>query len=97
MYAAIRRWRIDPDSVNEVVRRVTEGFVPELSSAPGFVSYHLVDAGDGVIISFSTFEERGGAEASNATAREWVRQNLGTFVRDMADVTAGEVVAHRTR
>ena len=38
MHLAIRYYRVDPDSVEEVMRRVDEGFVPIISSAPGFLA-----------------------------------------------------------
>jgi hypothetical protein len=39
MFVAIRYYQTDPGSVDEVVRRVKEGFVPLIRDTPGFVSY----------------------------------------------------------
>ena len=42
MFAAIRYYRTDPDSIESVVRRVREGFVPIIKATPGFVSYFVL-------------------------------------------------------
>ena len=44
MFVAIRYYQTAPGSTDEVVRRVSEGFVPLVRDTPGFVSY-LVLAG----------------------------------------------------
>ena len=45
-YASIRRYDGVSD-VDEVIRRVEEGFVPILSGTPGFIAYYAIDQGDG--------------------------------------------------
>ena len=57
MYASVRRYETDPGSVDELMRRVEEGFVPIISKAPGFVAYYALDAGDGVVASITVFED----------------------------------------
>lgn len=43
MYTAIRQYTMpDPSAVEEIARRATEGFVPLISEAPGFVAWYLV-------------------------------------------------------
>ena len=43
MYTAIRQYTMpDPSAVEEVARRATEGFVPLIRQAPGFVTWYLV-------------------------------------------------------
>ncbi len=53
MYTAIRRYQVDPGSVDEITRRVQNGFVPLIRQVPGFVDYYLVDAGNGAVVSLS--------------------------------------------
>ena len=60
----------------EAARRVNEGFVSLISQIPGFVAYYWVDAGGGVMISTSVFQDQASAEESNRRAAEYVRQNL---------------------
>ena len=62
MFAAIRRHHTDPDSIDEVARKVNEGFVPLISDMPGFVAYIALDAGQGEYGTVSLFEDRASAE-----------------------------------
>jgi hypothetical protein len=57
------------------------------------VDYYFVDAGDGVMVSTSIFEDPSGEE-SNWRAREFVGQHLTPLLPNMPHITAGEVVAH---
>jgi hypothetical protein len=102
MYATVRRYEGVTDTA-EVGRRVADGFVPLLREVPGFVAYYFVDAGDGVMVSTSIFEDlaategifedREGVSESNKRAAEWVRENLAQLAPNPPQITAGEVVA----
>lgn len=92
MYAVIRRYEGVTDSA-EAGRRVDEGFVPLLRRAPGFVAYYWVDAGNGVMVSTSIFEDQSGAEGSIDLAADFVRDNLSSLLPNRPQVTAGPVVA----
>ena len=46
MFASIRRCRMQKGSIDELARRVDEGFAEEISAQPGFVSYEFVDCGE---------------------------------------------------
>jgi hypothetical protein len=97
MFAAIRRYHTDPDSVDEVARRVNEEFVPMISDMAGFVAYCVIDAGQGEIGSVSVFEDQQSAEESNRRAEEWVNQSLGELLPSPPDFAAGEVVAYKAK
>jgi hypothetical protein len=92
MYASIRRYQIDAASVTALKVRVEDGFIPIVSKLPGFVSYMIVDAGDGVVASISIFESEEAAEQSNAAAAKWVKESLADVVAQAPDITAGEIV-----
>lgn len=92
MYAVIRRYEGVTDSA-EAGRRVDEGFVPLLRRVPGFVAYYWVDAGGGVMVSTSVFEDQSGAEESIERAADFVRDNLASLLPNRPQVTAGMVVA----
>ena len=96
MYATVRRYE-GVTNPSEAARRVSEGFVPLISQVPGFVAYYWVDAGGGVMISTSVFQNRTGAEESNTRAREWVRENLASLLPNPPQIIAGEVVAHQAK
>ncbi|MEU9148908.1 hypothetical protein [Streptomyces sp. NPDC048349] len=92
MYAAVRRYEGVTDPA-EAGRLVKEGFVPLLRQVTGFVAYYWVDAGDGVMVSTSVFQDRAGAEESVTRAAEFVRDNLASLLPHPPQVMAGEVVA----
>ncbi|MGV9454093.1 hypothetical protein [Streptomyces sp. NPDC003635] len=92
MYVVMRRYEGVTDSA-EAGRRVDEGFVPLLRRVPGFVAYYFVDAGDGVMVSTSVFEDQAGAEESIERAADFVRDNLAPLLPNRPHVTAGPVVA----
>lgn len=93
-YATVRRYEGVTDPA-EAGRRVAAGFVPLISDIPGFIAYFWVDAGNGVMFSTSVFRDRAGAEQSNVTARDWVRENLAPLLPNPPQITAGPVVARK--
>jgi quinol monooxygenase YgiN len=74
MFAAIRYYQADPPSIEEVVRRVQEDFVPLIRDMRGFVSYFILVPSEREedIVSVSVFEDQQSAEESNRKAAEWV-------------------------
>ena len=96
MYAAIRYYQTDPDSIEEVARRAEEGFVPIIRDTPGFVSYFVLHAGQGEIGSVSVFEDQQGAEESNRRAEEWVSENLSDLLPS-PNFAAGDVIVYAAR
>ena len=96
MYAAMRRYEGVTDP-SEAGRRVDEGFVPIVSSVPGFVAYYWVDAGGGVMVSTGVFENLAAAEESSRRAADWVKDNLASLLPNPPQTTTGEVVAHHVK
>ena len=96
MFAAIRYYQAEPPSIDEVVRRVQEDFVPLISDMQGFVSYFIVVPSDREheIVSVSVFEDQQSAEESNRKAAEWVTQNLSELLRPTPEVAGGQVVVY---
>jgi len=97
MYASVRRYETDPGSVDELMRRVEEGFVPIVSKAPGFIAYYALDAGDGVVASINIFEDQAGAEESDRRAADWVKENVASLLPNPPEVTAGDVRVHKAK
>jgi hypothetical protein len=92
MYAVVRRYDGVTDAA-EAGRRVQDGFVPLLRDMPGFVAYYWVNAGDGVMLSTSVFQDQAGEEESTKRAADFVSANLTSLLPNPPQVTAGEVVA----
>ena len=97
MYATVRRYEGVTDP-SEAGRRVNEGFVPLISTVPGFVAYYWVDAWGWRDDDFNErFQDQSGAEESNRRAADYVRQNLASLLPKPPQITAGEVVAYKTK
>jgi hypothetical protein len=95
MHVAIRRYQMDPSSsVEEVMRRVNEGFIPIIKDASGFLAYYAVDSRLGTVTSVSVFENQAGADESNRMEADWVRENLASMLPNPPEITAGEVGAY---
>ncbi len=94
MYMSVRRYATT-GPVAEIVRIVTEGFVPIIRAAPGFVSFAVVDGGDGTLASVSVFADQAGAEASNRMAAGYIAEHLASLLT-LRDVVAGAVVVDAT-
>jgi heme-degrading monooxygenase HmoA len=97
MYGAIRQLKVKPGFMDEVVRRIENGFVPLLSSVPGFVEYVGLQAGENEGITISLFETQEQAEESTRRAAEWVKENLAPLAAGPLEVVAvGEVRFRKT-
>lgn len=93
MFMTVRRYEGIPDP-REAGREVQETFVPLISQVPGFVAYFWADAGGGVMVSTSIFEDRAGAEESNRRAAEWIRSHHDV-IPNPPQIAEGEVLAHQ--
>ena len=93
MYAAIRRYQVDPGSVDEVTRGINEDFLPIIKEVSGFQAYYVVDGGDGRLATVSVFEDQAGAEESTRKAGDYIRRNMASLLPDPPEVLQGEVVA----
>ncbi|MFD4144587.1 hypothetical protein [Streptomyces sp. NPDC058572] len=93
MYAVVRRY-VGVSDPGEVGRQVNEVFVPLIHQVQGFVSYYFVDAGDGVMVSTSVFQDSAGAAESTERALEFARDRLAFLLPGPPQITVGEVVAH---
>lgn len=78
--------------MDELARRVNEGFVPLVSGMPGFTGYYLLDGGPDVLITISMFDSADEAFASNQAAADWVRNNVLEFTRGLPEVMVGNAL-----
>ncbi len=99
MYISIRKYKLisqDAKTRGELTKQINDLFLPQISKAPGFVSYYAVDAGSGTLATISVFESQSGAEESNRQAADFVKKNLPAFTSGPPEITAGEVLASQT-
>ena len=95
MFASIRRYRLQRGSMEELTRRVDEGFVEDIGRRPGFVAYEFMDCGDGEILTLSVFRDADQAEASRELALRWTEENLQDLEFGRLEALRGEILVSR--
>lgn len=91
MYVLIRKFN-QMRSVAEAARRAESGLGQLLRQSPGFVSYYVFDAGDGVGGSVTMFDSKEAALAANEKALAWIRASLIDVIAGEPEVTMGQVL-----
>jgi len=80
MYAAIRRYRLDQERSDGVIRRIVEDFVPLVRESQGLLAYYVLDAGDGTFATITICEREAEVEESSKKATEWMKQYLASAI-----------------
>jgi predicted NBD/HSP70 family sugar kinase len=88
MYIAIRRMKAKPSSLDEAVQRIENGFVPLISSMPGFGEYIVMQVGEDEGLTISVFETQEQAEESNRIAAGWIKENLAPLAAGPHEIVA---------
>lgn len=91
MYGVIRRFNVTEGNAHRVLTKIQNGYALEVASRPGFVSYHIIDAGDHTLVSSSVFESRAHAEDAGHHAAEWVKVHVARMLRMAPVIFTGEV------
>jgi hypothetical protein len=95
MFASIRHYRLIRGSMDDLTRRVDEGFAEEIAAQPGFASYEFIDCGDGEVMTISVFSGSDEAEASRELAQRWTAEHLRDLEFTRIEALHGEVVVSR--
>jgi hypothetical protein len=93
--ASIRRYRLQRGSMEELTRRVDEGFAEDIGRRRGFVAYEFMDCGDGEIVTLSVFRDADQAEASREFAQRWTEENLHGLEFRRLEALRGEIFVSR--
>jgi hypothetical protein len=96
MHAAFRKYKVDPDQVDELSRRITSDFVPRVSQEPGFAAYHVIDAGNGIVITVTLGQDPEAVERSMDTAASFVRDELPNMAIERVEAAHGDVTVSET-
>jgi hypothetical protein len=94
MHARICRYEAVDWSLDEL-RRVGRPAGAALGTAPGFVSYAVLDLGDGALASVCIFETPAQLEAGERVLRAWGAAQPGCPLGAPVAVASGEVVVQR--
>jgi hypothetical protein len=95
MFASIRRYRLHRGSMDELTRRVDDGFAEDIGRQPGFVAYEFIDCRDGEIMTLSVFREADQTEASRELAQRWTEENLQDLEFGRLEAMRGEILVSR--
>lgn len=95
MYTAIREYRMTAGSVDDLMHKVDVGLADVFADQAGFLGYEVLDAGDGRIVSITTFTDRSSAQMSSELAADFVRDELGEFGLARTGHMTGEVMVSR--
>jgi hypothetical protein len=86
MFMSIRTYRIGSGELDEVVRRVDEGWADQLRSEPGFLSYHVV--------AMTACLDEDALERVVQKSGEWVGTRLMGLDVVLEHSRLGKVVSH---
>ena len=92
MHITIRRFRVDPDSIDEVIDLDKNRFLPELITIPGFKGYYYLHTGENTLVSISIFADKVGADLSNRLAAERAKEWAPDLLPLPPEIIEGEVV-----
>jgi hypothetical protein len=96
MHGVIRRYRVRLGTVEQAAYHADKEFLPLMRQIPGFMSCHLLDAGNDVLTCMALFETADGAAEAGRLSRTWFRDEWSSFRPIPPEVVGGEVLAHAT-
>jgi hypothetical protein len=97
MHATLRRYEgVDVSRTGELKTKVNETLIPRLSKVPGFKGYYLFEAGNGVMSSFSLFDNSTHSDEATQLVASWVRdEKLESALPNPPKITFGEIIAQK--
>jgi hypothetical protein len=96
MHGVIRRYRVRLGTIAQAAHYAEKGFLPILGDIPGFVSCHLLDAGNDVLTVVALFDSAEGTAAAIRASSDWFRDEWSSFRPLPPEVVSGEVLARAT-
>jgi hypothetical protein len=94
MYVTIRWYERVAGSVDDIARAARE-LAANLSHTPGFVSYALVDAGNGAFASVSVFERQDDLLGADPLVTRWTSLGAAGLLSPAPESASGEVIAQK--
>jgi len=94
LYATIRRYEGvtgRTEDLTEAMREITAG----LSRTPAFVSFVMIEAETGVVITLGIFEDQGSLNEADLMIGASLPKDLSELIAERAQVTTGEIIFQR--
>ena len=97
MHATVRQYEgIDASRTGELKTKVNETLIPRLNKLPGFKGYYLFEAKNGVMSSFSLFDDAAHSEEATKLVASWVRdEQLESVLPNPPKITFGDVIVQK--
>jgi hypothetical protein len=95
MQTSVRKYQVDEEQIDELIRRVDETFAARIEAMPGFLAYQLLDCGHGILMTVTTCHDREAAERSVELAADFVAKELEGIEVERVEATIGEVGVSR--
>ena len=99
MYATIRRYTpktgADKKTLDDLKRRIEDGFLPILQDVRGFHGYYAVNVGNKDLVTISIFEDKTGATESTRRAAEFVKKDPMKDQLGSPEVFEGELLVSK--
>ena len=92
MYIVIRRYRMDPDNIDDVIDLVRNRLLPAIITIPGFKGFYEVHSAEDCLLSVNIFADKAGADLSNSISRELVKELASDILPLPPEIIQGDVV-----
>lgn len=92
MYLVTRRFKVDPDSIDEITEVARDKFLPELIAIPGFKAFYHAAVAEDTVVSVTIFADRAGVEESNRLSVQTIRDYLPDVMPEAPEIVEGEVL-----
>ena len=86
MYAAVRRYRIDPELSSEVIKQIIEEFVPLIEELAGITAYFVVEGRDGAFVTVTICDDEAVVQETSKRATEWIKAYLSDSIFDREEI-----------
>jgi hypothetical protein len=78
-YGVMRRYHFRPSDVPEILTQVRTNLVPVITRSEGFSSYVVIDAGQGEIVSLTSFSDKQSSDETSVRALAWIKEYLSRY------------------
>ena len=100
MYAMIRRYTLksgaaNKQTVDDLKRRLEDGFLPMVQEIRGFHCYYAVNVGNKELVTIGLFEDKTGASESVRRAADFVKKDPLKEELGSPQITEGELLVQK--
>src|SRR5262245_21812952 len=95
MHAVIRTYKEATPLIEAMIQRRQE-IENTIAPVDGFVSYHAVRTGEG-LVTITICQTEAATQETTTRAANWIRENLSSLSIEAPTVTSGEVFLELTR